>query len=297
MAITMTSAMTSTALSDLRQTRPQDFITLRCGDAHCVVSLWGGQVLSWQCQQTEQLYLSETAVFQASQDPAAAPPGLGIRGGIPVCFPQFSGLGPLPKHGWVRTRLWQLLSQQDSAQQTNAVLTFQHQPSALFAHAFTLELAVALRERSLKVSLQARNTGDTAFSFTGALHSYFKVSAIETVSLTGLEAHGFIDAVHANQREAAAHAPLAIACEVDRIYPHTTAPVVLRDATQRRVVTQTGFPDVVVWNPWADRCAALHDMPDADYRNMLCIEAALANAPQTLLPGQTWTGSQCITVG
>ena len=44
------------------------------------------------------LYLSPQADYS---------PGASIRGGVPVVFPQFSGMGPLPKHGLVRTMTWE----------------------------------------------------------------------------------------------------------------------------------------------------------------------------------------------
>jgi hypothetical protein len=52
-------------------------------------------VLSWVTPDgRERLFLSDKAVFDGS---------VAIRGGIPVCWPQFAGLGELPKHGFVRT--------------------------------------------------------------------------------------------------------------------------------------------------------------------------------------------------
>ena len=68
-----------------------------------IVARLGGQVLSWITPDgREHLFLSERAVFDGS-----AP----IRGGIPVCFPQFGGLGDLPKHGFARTREWTVAGQ------------------------------------------------------------------------------------------------------------------------------------------------------------------------------------------
>mgnify|MGYP000843961582 CR=1 FL=1 len=61
--------------------------------ASAVVSKLGAQVLSWVTPDVrERLFLSDKAVFDGS---------VAIRGGIPVCWPQFAGLGELPKahHG------------------------------------------------------------------------------------------------------------------------------------------------------------------------------------------------------
>ena len=68
-----------------------------------VIARFGGQVLSWITPDgREHLYLSENAVFDGSKP---------IRGGVPVCFPQFGSLGELPAHGFARTRLWEIATQ------------------------------------------------------------------------------------------------------------------------------------------------------------------------------------------
>ena len=80
---------------------PATELQLPNGD-RVVVAHHGAQVLSWVAGGRERLYLSPQSVM----DGQAA-----IRGGIPVCFPQFNQRGPLaeqlPKHGFVRNVAWQ----------------------------------------------------------------------------------------------------------------------------------------------------------------------------------------------
>ena len=59
----------------------------------------------------------------------------------------------------------------------------------------------------------------------------------------------------------------------------------------------TGFADVVVWNPGAELAARLPDLPDDDWRQMLCVEAAAIGKPVEVLPGECWIGRQTIDVG
>ena len=47
-----------------------------------------------------------------------------------------------------------------------------------------------------------------------------------------------------------------------------------------------------LWNPWADKGAALADLPPDGWRRMLCVEAAVAGAPLTVRPGEEWYGRQ-----
>ena len=68
--------------------------------ASCTVALHGGHLLSWLTPDgVERLYLSPDSVF----DGRAA-----IRGGVPICWPQFNQRGPLAKHGFARNVAWRL---------------------------------------------------------------------------------------------------------------------------------------------------------------------------------------------
>ena len=57
----------------------------------------GGHVLSWIAGGRERLFLSPRSAFDGSS---------AIRGGVPVCWPQFNQRGSGPKHGFARNLSW-----------------------------------------------------------------------------------------------------------------------------------------------------------------------------------------------
>jgi glucose-6-phosphate 1-epimerase len=52
----------------------------------------------------------------------------------------------------------------------------------------------------------------------------------------------------------------------------------------------------VIWNPWVERCGQLADMEPEGWRQMLCVEAAIAQEPVTLPVGEEWYGRQTLVV-
>ena len=72
------------------------------------------------------------------------------------------------------------------------------------------------------------------------------------------------------------------------------APLTLRELGRRTKVVMSGFDDVVVWNPGPIQAAKLADLPDEDWRRMLCVEAACIRTPARVAPGDTWAGRQAL---
>ena len=254
---------------------------------HAVVSLHGAQVMSWTpAGEAEQIYTS------ALSRPA---PGKAVRGGVPVCFPQFAERGPLPKHGFARTSRWEVVAPAaDRAPVAEA--RFQLDSSMVpgrWDHGFCLLLAVRLGPRWLEMELQAANTGREAWAFTAALHTYFAVGDVRNVEIAGLQGLHYEDMVDGNAVRTESAAGLRIADETDRVYRGASRPLQLTgDGLPARVVSQRGFEDVVVWNPGPAKAAKLGDMPPEDWPRMLCIEAAAIEHPVQLAPGKTWSGTQ-----
>jgi len=255
-----------------------------------VISKLGAQVLSWITPDgRERLYLSDKAVFDGS---------VAIRGGVPVCFPQFSDRGDLPKHGLVRTRVWS-----ESARRSGddyALVTLEtgddDTTRALWPHAFRLELTAMIEADRLDLELCVVNTGTAAFEFTGALHTYVRVVQVEDAALEGLYGHDYRDAANGNRVVNESGTELAVDSETDRVYRRVRRPQLLRAGNLSLGIQQQGFPDVVVWNPWVEKCAALADMPADGWRHMLCIEAAAADDRQEVAAGDEWYGRQTLVV-
>ena len=256
--------------------------------SEATVSLFGAQVLSWRTPDgRERLYLSEQAHF----DGASA-----IRGGVPVCFPQFGTRGSLPRHGLVRTRAWSVASERSGDDYALLTLACNDDADsrALWPHAFGLELTVMLEADRLDLELCVTNPGERSFDFTAALHTYLRVVQVEDVAVEGLYGHHYRDALADDVVQRDSGTELCLEGATDRIYRQIRRPQLLRAGNLSLGLQQQGFPDTVLWNPWATGCAATPDLPADDWRHFLCIEAAAADTVQTLAAGEEWYGRQTL---
>ena len=265
-------------------------IEIRNRFATARISVHGAHVLSFRPKDdADLLFLSEQAVFQ---------PGKAIRGGVPVCWPWFGpdpqGQGR-PAHGFVRTRLWDLRRTETLAGGETLVelgLRDSTETRAIWPHGFDLSLTVIVG-RSLFLALTTRNTGDSPFELTQALHSYFAVADIAQVRVTGLDGCDYVDkAKGAGGVRKVQAGDVAVDAEVDRVYAGVPDVLTIEDgAAARRVrLTAGGSRTAVVWNPWAEVAAGMADLPDDAYRRFVCVETANAGEEVlTLAPGDSRT--------
>jgi len=256
--------------------------------ARAVVSPFGAQVLSWTpVGGGERLYLSQLARHDGST---------AIRGGIPVCFPQFAALGKLPKHGIVRTRTWTAIEHrfENDYALTTLRLTEDDDSWAIWPQNFAVELTVVIEDERLDIEFEVENTGHAPFAFTAALHTYLRVHEVENARLEGLYGHEYRDAADHDRIKRDSGDVLVVEAETDRVYHDVKRPLLLRDGNRSLGIHAEGFPDVVVWNPWEQRCAELPDMPANGFRHMLCVEAAAARHRIELDAGENWVGRQSL---
>ncbi len=258
--------------------------------ARAEIYLHGAHVTSWfPAGATEdRLFVSEKAIFT---DDAA------IRGGVPVCFPQFADQGPLPMHGFVRAMRWQLVSagaRGDGSAQVHLQCSATPATRALWPHAFALDYVVTVGGGTLSLALAARNTGAAEFAFTAALHTYLRVLDLRATRVRGLAGAHYRDKVLGLDDAVETASELPIDRFLDRVYRAAPADLAMLEPGRQLAIRTTGFCDTVVWNPDAPKSATIADMEAGGYLRFLCVEAALAHAPVTLAAGDAWQGSQVL---
>jgi len=265
--------------------------TFTAGDgAQISVSLHGGHVCSWRTADgIERLFLSTLTDWHS----AAA-----IRGGIPVIFPQFASRGPLQKHGFARISTWTLITtsvRENGDGFVHLALRDSAESRLQFPYAFKLDLHITFSGKTLNTELFVTNTDAQAFEFTCALHTYLSTQIAQS-SIRGLSGCRYQNGVADSHLNFDSSGLLRINGEVDSLFFQvpTQVELVTDDATV--TVRQAGFPDVVVWNPWAEGCAKISDLENDAYQHFVCIESAAIERPVTLAAGLQWRGHQQLAV-
>lgn len=258
--------------------------------AQVAITAHGAHICSWiPAGGEEQLFFSKTSEIRE---------GVAMRGGVPVVFPQFANLGALPKHGFARTAMWRLVKAGQTASGVARAEFELHENIArlqIWPYVFRAELVVTVVGSSLDMRLSIQNTGDTGFSFTAALHTYFAVEQIADVTVHGLEGLQYRDSVTGATGCVDRNPVLRIHGEIDRIYANAPR-LLLCQPKQTTLIQQNGFADAVVWNPGTEKAATLPDLEPGGDQRMLCIEAAAIMQPVVLAPGASWSGNQSLTV-
>ena len=260
-------------------------VQVRNAHAEALVSLYGGQVLSYQ-----PVGASADVLFVSAQ--AHHQPSKAIRGGVPVCWPWF-GPDPLglsrPAHGLARTRLWTVEGTATTpAGETQLTLNLVDTPEtqAIWPHAFRLTLRITVGA-TLQLALTTRNTGKTPFTLTQALHSYFAVGDIAQTSVTGLHGCHYLDkAAGAGGAVKQQTGAVRFTSEVDRIYSGVPTELAVEDAALQRTIgiRSEGTRTAVVWNPGTALAAGMADLPDDAYQRFVCVETANAGGEVVSVP-------------
>ncbi|KAB5552657.1 hypothetical protein DKX38_009968 [Salix brachista] len=256
------------------------------------VYLYGAHVTSWKNDHGEELlFVSSKAMFK---------PPKAIRGGIPVCFPQFGSHGSLEQHGFARNRFWSIDTDPppfptNSKSFIDLILKPSEEDMQKWPHSYEFRLRVALGTGGdLMLTSRIRNTNADGkpFTFTFAYHTYFSVSDISEVRVEGLETLDYLDNLQNKERSTEQGDALTFESEVDKIYLGTPTKIAILDHEKKRtfVLRKDGLPDAVVWNPWDKKAKTMADFGDDEYKHMLCVEAAVVGKPITLKPGEEWKG-------
>lgn len=246
----------------------------------------GAHIYSWLAGGEEQLFLSKKACFDR---------GVALRGGVPICFPQFGAFGTGQKHGFARNIDWNIIGADDRSARLQ--LNSSTETLKLWSSEFIATFTVSATGNTLEMIFDVANTQEAPIEFTAALHTYLRVADIEACSISGLKdvsywnnGNDFSDRNIQDEKE------LEIHSAIDRVYFNTQEALRLNENNNIREIKSEGFRDTVIWNPWKEGATALSDMEDDEYRQMLCIESAAVETPIKIAPKQSWRGSQTITI-
>jgi glucose-6-phosphate 1-epimerase len=261
--------------------------------ADAEICIYGAHIMSFRPHNSvEVLWMSSNSSFQV---------GKPIRGGIPVCFPWF---GPhkndpvKPQHGFGRLMNWELVETATKPGGETLVrlqLCSSEETKTYWPYDFCAELTVIVGQ-TLEVSLKVTNQSAEPIEYTCALHSYYNVSSIENITITGLQGAGYHSQLEPG--EFIQDSPIIEIQKAEtRHYHNTEAACVIEDSMFRRKIHigKAGSKITTVWNPGKETCAMISDMPDVAYLHFVCIEAV--NAFDDLIwlaPGKSHTTSAII---
>lgn len=262
------------------------FITIANKYADAEICLYGAHVTSFTPHnRMDLLWMSPESHFEI---------GTPIRGGIPICFPWF---GPhktdpeKPQHGFGRLMYWDVsetASLPNGETLIKLKLCSSEETKAYWPHDFCAELSITVGQK-LTVSLKVDNTSSENIEYSCALHSYFTLSAIENITIDGLQ-----NAKYHSQLESGdfvQEAPeLTVEKAETRHYYETESTCVINDPIFRRriAVEKSGSQNTTVWNPWEEATLKIGDIPDDGYQTFICVETVNAfDGAVQLKPGES----------
>ena len=281
-------------------TNPLTGVEAHPGSGHYAVYDHGAHVWAWQPDgQRPVLWMSAQSMFVSGQP---------IRGGVPVIFPWF-GMGQggdkKPAHGFVRLHEWNRTRVVDTlGSDGKLIVEYAIDPSRTghpedWPSSYAATLTVEFTPTYLQVGMEVSNGSTHPFTFEQALHTYLAVSDVRNVTVTGLEGADYLDKVAGRSDfDTTQDGPVTITAETDRVYRYPGTVILHDPGWQRKLeISKEGSADLVVWNPWTAKSAAMPDFGDDEWPSMICIEAvnALDDAVH-LPPGSSAVMSQRITL-
>jgi len=259
--------------------------------ATATVYVYAGHLASWKDSSgQENLFVSSKTAYGG---------GKAIRGGVPICWPQFAGRGEYQKHGFARNSADWKIVRTSTEPYPSVVLGLSDTEASrkLWPFPFKLTYSVTLdSDASISVSLSVINSGEQPLEFTTALHTYFSCASVAGTQVLGLEGVTYDDSVKGVEGAVQAGNAMPFQGEVDRIYYGTPRSLYVTGLQPNRAikVLKMGFPDAVTWNIGKSRASSLADLDD--YSKYVCLEAACIGKPVVLPPSNSWTAGQTFTV-
>lgn len=249
---------------------------LEVQNTHAVakIALQGGHVVWWRPKSSAQdvLWLSSNARYEK---------GRSIRGGVPICWPWFGQHptdGTFCNHGFARVIPWRLaksIQLKNGATKIILKMLPTKEATKQLTYNYELELTVVVGE-TLYLNLKTTNLSDNPFTISEGYHTYFYVSDIENIKITGLENTVYTDKFD-NFNRSIQKSSIRFDGAFDRVYSNTSNDCYIEDEKFNRVITvkKSNSNSTVVWTSWEEIAKNMGDMGSKDeWRRMVCVETA-----------------------
>jgi len=249
---------------------------LEVQNTHAVakIALQGGHVVWWRPKSSAQdvLWLSSNARYEK---------GRSIRGGVPICWPWFGQHptdGTFCNHGFARVIPWRLaksIQLKNGATKIILKMLPTKEATKQLTYNYELELTIVVGE-TLYLNLKTTNLSGNPFTISEGYHTYFYVSDIENIKITGLENTVYTDKFD-NFNRSIQKSSIRFNGAFDRVYSNTSNDCYIEDEKFNRVITvkKSNSNSTVVWTPWEEIAKNMGDMGSKDeWRRMVCVETA-----------------------
>ena len=188
-----------------------------------------------------------------------------------------------------------------------------------------LTYRIRLQAQQLTTQLIVENTGTDAFDFQALLHTYLRAditaaaggAAGSGASVHGLGGYAITDKVSGDSGHVQSYDEDVTLTEktgeLDCVFIHPDDHPTLHAIVNTGIVQQAAAPKVrieaagmvdetpvaisaVVWNPGPTKAAAMSDLGDMEYKNMICVEPGMIGHVPLLAPGKQARLTQSIIV-
>lgn len=269
--------------------------------AQCTIYPFGAHLTSYQTESgKELLFLSRDAILDGSK---------AIRGGIPLCFPQFGQPDKsYPQHGFLRNNYWKEVtgSRFDDEEAAGVVMELAlkdvvNSRGGKWDITDTMldakcTYTVKIKGDGFATTITMENTGEETFDFQVLLHNYFLVQnrmALdgEQCNVKGLEGYTVSDKVSGEEYVLGTDPVTIPESLIDRVYTpsngkHDLSLTIAAGPSNNLSLTASGEVDGtkvpvsgVVWNPM-EKAKTMGDFGDDQNVDMICVEPGLlSNVP------------------
>ena len=283
--------------------------------AQCTIYPFGAHVTSYKTAAgKELLFISRDAILDGSK---------AIRGGIPLCFPQFGQPDKsMPQHGFLRNNYWKECDGSRFDDDESAGISMELDlKDVVNSRGGKWDLdtkldakctyTIKINGNGFTTTICMENLGEEAYDFQVLLHNYFLVQerlALDGTmcNVKGLEGYSVSDKVSGEDYVLGADPVTIPEIIIDRVYTHQKDKMDL-DLTitsgPKNNISLTASGEVdgtpvvvsgVVWNPHEEKTKAMGDFGDDQYQDMICVEPGLLTGNK-LEGGKKATFTQVIT--